>query len=122
MNGFGFLAGKELAADGATNLGLRDQRLGLQWVQENIAAFGGDPSKVTIWGESAGSISVFDQTVINGKQMSTSLHTSITADARHRGRQHIQWEAGKYHDSVYGINAKPTIVTQLFRAAVSIMK
>lgn len=46
MNGFGFLAGKEVQQDGSTNLGLRDQRLALQWVQDNIAAFGGDPEKV----------------------------------------------------------------------------
>jgi carboxylesterase type B len=46
VGGFGFLAGKQLAAEGSTNLGLCDQRLGLEWVSENIAAFGGDPTKV----------------------------------------------------------------------------
>jgi len=58
LSAFGFIWSKEVAANGTGNIGLRDQRLALHWIQENIAAFGGDPTKVTLWGESAGGIAI----------------------------------------------------------------
>ncbi|KAJ7480554.1 carotenoid ester lipase precursor [Mycena latifolia] len=66
LSAFGFLASKEVKAAGVGNLGLQDQRQALRWVQKYITAFGGDPTKVTIWGESAGAISVSLQMLANG--------------------------------------------------------
>jgi carboxylesterase type B len=69
LSAWGFLSGsEELKEEGALNLGLRDQRLALQWVKENVAGFGGDPTKVTIYGESAGAASVgFHLTAYSGR-------------------------------------------------------
>ncbi|KAJ3186434.1 hypothetical protein HK101_009642 [Irineochytrium annulatum] len=75
LGAFGWLASDSLIAEGNTNVGLLDQRMALQWVKTHIAKFGGNPNKVTAWGQMAGAISiathlftavgpVFDQAII----------------------------------------------------------
>lgn len=69
----GFPGGYQAAAAGITNLGLKDQRMALRWIQENIGAFGGDPARVTLWGQSAGAMSIGHQILAYGGEGADEL-------------------------------------------------
>ncbi|KAM5349663.1 hypothetical protein ACJ41O_006168 [Fusarium nematophilum] len=66
LGALGFLGGDDIKKDGTWNAGLLDQRAGLEWVRNNIQHFGGDPSKITITGSSAGGGSVALQMILYG--------------------------------------------------------
>ena len=90
----GYLASESASLPG--NYGFMDQRLALQWTRDNIASFGGNPSNVTIAGQSAGAMSalchlvsaksqgLFSQVVMESNPLGTPYHTRYTAGLNER--------------------------------------
>ncbi|GMI05209.1 hypothetical protein TrVE_jg12431 [Triparma verrucosa] len=73
VNAFGFLAAENYSTG---NMGIQDQRMALKWVQSNIKAFNGDPSRVTIFGQSAGAMSVCHH-YANGEASEGLFHAAL---------------------------------------------
>ena len=91
LGALGFLySGDDASKEYTGNFGLHDQRLAMRWAQANVARFGGDPNKVTIFGESAGGMSVachllmreshglFSQAIIESEPFGLPFRTSKT--------------------------------------------
>ncbi|KAK4140564.1 Alpha/Beta hydrolase protein [Dichotomopilus funicola] len=74
---FGFARSDALKAEKAENNGLRDQRLALEWVRDNIAHFGGNPDEVTVFGQSSGGLSVSLQLMAYGATKPVPFHQAI---------------------------------------------
>ncbi|KAJ7438847.1 alpha/beta-hydrolase [Mycena latifolia] len=71
---FGFLAETLVHQSGKLNVGLLDQRAALEWVQIYISKFGGDPRRVTIWGQSAGAASTMFHLIAEGGKDKNLFH------------------------------------------------
>ena len=77
LGAFGFLSSEDVKKNGQVNAGLLDQRFALQWVQDHIEKFGGDPKRVTVAGESAGAGSVMLQAMAYGGKQNTQLFDNV---------------------------------------------
>jgi len=79
LGAFGFVSSDDVYRHGVVNAGILDQHFALQWVQQYIAQFNGDPRRVSISGESAGGGSVMLQGMAYGGSLGESLFTNVIA-------------------------------------------
>ncbi|KAE9365042.1 alpha/beta-hydrolase [Stipitochalara longipes BDJ] len=93
---FGFLTSDELQTSG--NYGLKDQACAFKWVKKNISEFGGDPSRVTAFGESAGSI--FISTLLLTKEPLFNRACMMSGDTTLRRPRTMKWQNTHYQANI----------------------
>jgi carboxylesterase type B len=103
LNIFGF---PNSAALQQQNLGLEDIRFAVEWIRENIEAFGGNPDQMTLWGQSAGSIAVnaWTYSYLEDPIVSGTISTSGTALAPREGWQSFDYQQSNF-SFVAGLSA-----------------
>lgn len=101
---YGFLASEEVLADGSVNNGLKDQRKALEWVQQYISLFGGDPGHVTIGGDSAGAQSVDLQVTAYGGRDDGLFHASAAESQSFSGLRTVRENQFAYDNLVIRTN------------------
>eukprot|EP00042_Codosiga_hollandica_P045194 m.455777 g.455777 ORF g.455777 m.455777 type:complete len:511 (+) comp56967_c0_seq2:1279-2811(+) len=126
LGALGFLVWKTFAG----NYGMLDQRFAMQWVQENIRAFGGDPNRVTIFGESAGAISVgthmvsegswpyFNQTIMESNPAAITLLPHEFAEKRGSAFLESLCHDDHTHTCLFRANISSIIAAQLNASAL----
>lgn len=77
LGAFGFLSSQDVKNGGALNAGLLDMNFALKWVQQYASKFGGDPSRVTLAGESAGAGAVLYQSMAYGGKQQDDLFQNV---------------------------------------------
>lgn len=119
LGSLGFLRAVGRGYDFAGNQGVQDQQLALTWVQDNISAFGGDPSKVTVFGESAGAMSIAthlfsapsSKDLFRAAIMETNIagwHYDDREQAEATGADFVHLLCRSYADDVRACEARPS--------------